>query len=78
MTLNPFKLMELKQIRDAFQENHPRFFPFLTAVSKHGVKEGSIVEIHVTTPEGETYKTNLKLSSSDIQALEKLKAQMSR
>lgn len=75
---NPIKLMELKRIRDTFAKNHPRFFPFLNAVSKNALKEGTIVEIQVTSPDGASYKTNLKLSDSDIKILEKAKAQISR
>lgn len=71
--MNPLKLMELRRIRDTFEKNHPRFFPFLRAVSQKGIQEGSIIEIQVTTPKGESFKTNLKLSASDLEVLEKVK-----
>ena len=74
--INPVRLMELKRIKNTFEKNHPKFCPFLNAVSKDGIKEGTIIELQVTTPEGTCYKTNLKLTASDIEALEKAKAQI--
>lgn len=69
--MNPLKLMELRRLKQLFEKNHPRFFPFLHAVSKDALQEGTIVDIQVTTPAGGTYKTNLKLTASDIEALKK-------
>ncbi len=76
--LNPVRLMELKRLKNTFEKNHPRFFSFLNAVSKNAVKEGTVVEIQVTAPDGACYRTNLKLSASDIEAIEKAKAQIPR
>lgn len=76
--INPLRLMELKRIKNTVETNHPRLFPFLKAVSKHAVQEGTVIEIQVTSPDGKCYQTNLKLTASDLEALEKAKAQISR
>lgn len=75
--VNPVKMMELQRMKKTFEKNHPRFFPFLSAISKNAIKEGTVVEIQVTTPEGSSYRTNLRLTASDIQAITKAKAQKS-
>lgn len=66
------RLQALKKHLDIFQKNHPRFQHFLNAVSRDALKEGSVVEINVTTPEGKTYVTNLKLRKEDLDFLQAL------
>lgn len=70
---NPAKLFQFKSMWEKFCANHPRFQPFLQAVGQSGVKEGSIFEITVTTPEGQRLTTNLKLKEEDIELVESLK-----
>lgn len=71
--MNPLKLMELRRFKQTFEKNHPRFFPFLQAVSKEALQENTIIDIQVTVPSGHTYKTNLKLTADDIEMLKELK-----
>lgn len=66
------KILELKKNLDVFKNNHPKFFGFLNAARSKALKEGSIFEIKVTTPEGETLETAIKLSQSDLDALKDL------
>ncbi len=71
--MNPLKLMKLRHFKQAFEKNHPRFFPFLEAASKDALQEGTIVNIQVTVPSGSTYKTNLKFTADDIEMLKEIK-----
>ena len=73
---NPAKVLQLKSAWDRFNANHPRFQPFLKAVGRDGVREGCIYEITVTTPEGQTTTTNIKLQQDDIELLNSLKSLM--
>lgn len=66
------KILELKKNIDVFKNNHPKFFGFVGAVRNKGLKEGSIFEIKVTTPEGENLETAIKLQQSDLEALNAL------
>ena len=54
------------------KSNHPKFPAFCQAVSRKGLKEGSIIEIAITTPEGEKIETNLKVKDSDLKLLKQL------
>ncbi len=70
--MNPAKLFKIKGAWDKFSQNHPRFVQFLWAMNKDGIKEGTIIEIHVTTAEGKNISSNLKITQSDIELFNEL------
>ncbi|MEY8353456.1 hypothetical protein AALB39_08870 [Lachnospiraceae bacterium 54-53] len=72
--MNLMNLMQLKEAWNVFKNSHPKFPLFLKAVYKNSLKEGSLVEIRITTPEGKTLASNLKLTASDLELMEQLKA----
>lgn len=71
--MNPAKLLKLKGAWDTFTNNHPKFPKFLEAVHGKAMKEGTVIEITVTTPEGETISSNLKICNSDVTLFSELK-----
>ncbi len=52
-----------------FTMNHPKFPAFISAVSKCGLPEGSLIEIAITPPEGVKLETNLMVQQSDLELL---------
>lgn len=77
MNFNFNQLAAIQKAKDAisrFQRNHPKFAPFLDTVSKNAVKEGTLIEITVTSPDGTRYESNLRLNSEDMELLESLTA----
>ncbi len=64
--MNPLKLLQLKSAWDCFKGNHPKFPKFLTALYQKGMKEGTVIEFHVTTPDGEEMAANVKIKDADI------------
>lgn len=70
---NPAAILQLMNLWGRFQKNHPKFPKFLSAVVKNGIKEGSIIEIKVTTAQGESFDSNLKVNADDIEMIEQLK-----
>ena len=75
MALNFNQLAMLQKLRSSvqtFRNNHPKFPLFLNAVSADALKEDTIIEINVTSPDG-NYSSNLKLKSDDIELLEMLR-----
>ena len=56
-----------------FTANHPKFPKFLKAVAAEGIQEHTIIEVSVTTPEGKTYCSNLKITQDDLDLLEQFK-----
>ena len=74
MNLNQLAMLQkLKSGIDRFRANHPKFPLFLKAVSQDALKEGSVIEISVTTPEGKNYCSNVRLNADDIELMETLK-----
>ncbi len=70
--INPAKLFKLKGYWETFAGNHPRFPQFMKAVQSTGIEEGTVIEISVTTTDGKTLSTNVKVSASDKDLLNEL------
>ncbi len=66
-------MMKMTMAWNTFQKNHPKFPAFCQAVLNKGVRVDSIIEIAVTTPEGERIETNLKVKQGDLDLLNSLK-----
>lgn len=71
--MNPTAIFKAKKSWDTFCGNHPRFPAFVQAVQSEGMREGMVIEVSVTTPEGKKLATNVKLTASDIQVINDLK-----
>lgn len=70
--INPAMLMKLTHAKDVFVANHPKFPAFLSAVRKDALKEGTIIEFQVKTPEGQELHSNLKIKESDLELLQSI------
>lgn len=71
--MNPMKLLQIKSALDRFQNNHPKFPKYLSAVYQKGLREGTLMEFKVTTPEGEELAANIKLNEEDLALFRELK-----
>ena len=47
--------------------------PFIKAVEAAGIREGTVIEIRVETPEGEKFESNIKVRQSDLDLLKGMK-----
>ena len=72
MAMNFQSLLQLKSLWQRFTNQHPKFPAFLRA-AQPALKEGSILSFTITTPEGKTLESNLKVTSSDLELVESLK-----
>lgn len=70
---NPTAIFQMMDLWNRFKQNHPKFPKFMSAVYQNGMKEGSIVEINVTTADGQSLSSNLKISASDMELIAQLK-----
>ena len=66
-------IAKAKQAWDVFTRNHPKFPAFLNAVKSKGIKEGSIIDIKITGPEGESLETNIKVTADDMNLMNLLR-----
>lgn len=70
--MNPMALMQMKGLLDRFKANHPKVPMFINAAAQ-SIGEGSIIEISVTSPDGQKLCTNMKINAEDLQLVEQLK-----
>ncbi|MCD7724410.1 MAG: hypothetical protein LUI12_02460 [Clostridiales bacterium] len=70
---NPAALLQMMNLWSRFQQNHPKFPKFLKAAMQNGIREGSIIEIKITTAEGENFDSNLKINADDMEMIEQIK-----
>lgn len=71
--MNPMKLWKLQNAYNQFKGRHPKFPMFLEAVAREGMRENTIIEIRVTSPEGRVYDSSLKLCQEDLELFQTLK-----
>lgn len=65
--MNPMAIMQLMQRWSVFQSDHPKFVPFVNAVKDTVMKEGSVLEMKVTDPDGKTTTTNIRVTANDVE-----------
>ena len=72
--MNPLDMMKFSGLWSTFTANHPKFPKVIAAASRKGVlAEGSIIAMQITTPDGETLETNLKVTASDLELIQQIK-----
>lgn len=71
--MNPMDYMKVFGLWNKFKANHPKFPAFLKAAAQSGLQEGTIMEIKITTAEGEVIESNLKVSASDMELVQEFK-----
>lgn len=67
--VNPAALLTFKKKIEDFGMRHPRFVSFIQALKGQEMPVGSVIDITVTMPTGETYQSNIKLTEEDIEML---------
>ena len=73
--MNISEMMKIKGAWDTFSGNHPQFVKFLNYMSQTKIDEGTVFSISVKQPDTEKeIKTNLKVTESDLELFETLKA----
>lgn len=71
-------MMKIKGAWDTFTRNHPKFMPFMRAVTADGIQEGTIIEMKVVSAQGKEYNTNLKITASDLELFAQMRGMMNK
>lgn len=69
--MNPFELMKIKPLFETFTQDHPKLLMFVSAMGG-AVDKDSIIEMKVTTSDGQTMKTNIKVNDNDLALFQEL------
>ncbi len=72
MGMNPADLFKIKGAAEKFNANHPKLLPFFNAAAPMAKTPGSVIEIKITDPNGESIETNLRVQESDIELINML------
>lgn len=72
MAINPVKLMQIKAAIAGVERRHPNLRKFFQAVGREKMKEGTILELKVQTPEGKNMVTNIRLTKEDEELISEL------
>ena len=73
--MNISELMKIKGAWDTFSGNHPQFVKFLNYMSQTKIDEGTVFSISIKRLDSDKeIKTNLKVTESDLELFETLKA----
>ena len=65
-------LMQAKKRLEIFESDHPKMVKFIKKIRKEALKEGAVVEIKVTDPDGKEYAANMKLTQNDVEIADML------
>ncbi len=69
----PQDILKVMAMKSQFENNHPKMVSFIKSLAANGVKEGTVIEITVTDPEGNPTTANMKILASDVEMMEQLK-----
>lgn len=64
--------MKAAKLWSEFQNEHPMFCRFLNAAKAEGVREGTVLEVTITTPEGKKMTSNFKVSARDEEMMQEI------
>ena len=70
--MNPMQLMKLKGNFVDFKKRHQMLTKFVKKISGT-MEKGTVIEIAVISPEGETAKTNMKVTQEDMSFFESIR-----
>ena len=71
---NPMDMIKIMGMWNTFKSNHPKFPKFMAAAAQPGVlAEDTIIEMRITTADGRSLETNLKIKQSDIELFRQMK-----
>lgn len=70
---NPSMIFEMKNMWDRFERNHPKLPKFLQVVGRECIQSGTVIEITVTKPDGETIASNIRLNEEDMELIAAMK-----
>lgn len=65
-------LMQAKKRLAIFKSDHPKMVKFIKKIRREALKEGTVVEIKVTDPDGKEYVSNMKITGNDVEIADML------
>ncbi|MCR4745015.1 MAG: hypothetical protein K5894_07265 [Lachnospiraceae bacterium] len=73
---NPFEMMQFAERINTFKSQHPRALNFFGKAFGGEFREGTIIEMKVTDPDGNETIGNIKVTAEDLKTIEMLKSML--
>lgn len=73
MAVNPMEMMKMAGRLKIFEEQHPKALAFVRDVAQTGIREGSVIEMKVSDPDGRDYVTNIRVTAEDMETIQILR-----
>lgn len=71
--VNPMALLKLKKEWELFTQRHPKFIKFLGVAKDDYIREGTVIEMTVTDPDGKAIRANLRATPEDMAVFDEIK-----
>lgn len=68
MSVNPMAFMQIKSMVEGFNARHPKLGMFLRDAGPR-IDTGAVLELSVTSPNGEKIRTNFRVTEEDKELL---------
>lgn len=75
--MNPMALLKIKDMADGFNARHPKLALFFRDAGSK-IDTGAVLELSVTTPNGEKIRTNFRVADEDKELLEAISSLVGR
>ncbi len=74
--MNTMKMMKVASAWRQFCDTHPKFTKFMMEVPRQTFRENTVLEITITTEDGKTYSSNMKVTADDLTLYEEMRELM--
>ena len=71
--VNPAMIFKIKSMWDTFTSQHPKLPRFFQAIASRPLEEGTVIELTIRRPDGETLTSNVRLTASDMDLIDQIK-----
>ena len=76
--MNPQDMFKLMAEIGRFKADHPKAVAFASSIARDGVAAGTVLELKVTSPQGEEKICNFRVNERDVELLTMMKELGSR
>ena len=70
---NPASIFQMMNLWNKFKQNHPKFPKFLEAAIRSPIREGTVLEVKIVHPDGESIASNIRVTGDDMELYQQIK-----
>ena len=74
--MNPLEMMSFGSKLERFGQQHPKVVAFFKGNHRE-LREGTVIEFRITTPEGKSVATNMRITADDEDTIDMIRKMLS-